>query len=260
MLALTYVQCVSPRYLEVPSNGQVNRSGALLAQAMSDPTLSLVDVDRVAEAYEVVTRYRSAHAAPMNSIAMGLRSMVRTATGTPQPAVSQRLKRVPRIVRKIHRMEGQPGGGTNLARLEDIGGVRAVLDSMDDLKRVLDRLERTWGHSIKRQRDLIADPRDIGYRAHHLVVERRDRRIEVQLRTVGQQAWADAIEALDSRRGLNLKDGVGPQSLVEYFRTASDFIYHDDLGLPVPAELVARLNAATDRVVDEGYYTRRRNS
>jgi ppGpp synthetase/RelA/SpoT-type nucleotidyltranferase len=255
---MTYVHSMAPRYIAVPSNGQVNRSGALLARAMVNEPATEAEWEEIVRAYDVVTLFRSAHAAPMNSVAMGLRSMVRTATGTDRPAVSQRLKRVPRIIRKIHRMDGQPDGSTNLARLEDIGGVRAVLDSLEDLHRVRERLERTWAGSIKRQRDLITEPRDIGYRAHHVVVERRDRRIEVQLRTVGQQRWADAIEALDSRRGLNLKDGIGPQALVEYFRAASDFIYHEDQGQVVPADLASRLTAATERVIDEGYYSRRR--
>lgn len=251
---------MAPRYVETPSNGEINRAGDLLAAYDPTALVTTADIEALSAAFDTVDQFRRAHAAPMNSIAMGLRSMVRTATGEPHPLVSQRLKRIPRIIRKVRRMEGQPGGPTRLARLEDIGGVRAVVFGIRDLHHVLARIERNWGAQITRRRDLIASPRAIGYRAHHVVVERRGRRIEVQLRTYRQQRWADAIEAMDSRHNLNLKDGTGPESLVEYFQAASDYLYHEDHDLEIPTELQQRVDNATNAVVEAGYYSRRRSS
>lgn len=73
---------------------------------------------------------------------------------------------------------------------------------------------RYWKPHLKRDpRDYIEFPKAIGYRAVHFVVTRDDRAIEVQLRTRGQQQWADAVEAIDARIDLSLKDGVGPERL-----------------------------------------------
>ncbi len=124
---------------------------------------------------------------------MGLRSMVQTADCP--VAVSQRLERLTRIVRKLSRIEGM-----NLARLEDIGGCRAVLPTAADLERVKGRLVDRWSRPeattrIVRQRPYTVTPQVMGYRAHHIIVERAGRRIEIQLRTAGQQEWANAVEA-----------------------------------------------------------------
>lgn len=123
--------------------------------------------------------------------------------------VSQRLKRMPRLIRKLDRKEG-----SKLARLEDIGGCRAVLATGQELERVHRRLKKRWAGQIVRERDYIAEPKSTGYRAVHLVVLRDERRIEVQLRTTSQQAWADAIERADARLGMTLKDGEGPAEMV----------------------------------------------
>jgi ppGpp synthetase/RelA/SpoT-type nucleotidyltranferase len=165
--------------------------------------------------------------------------------------VSQRLKRLPRIVRKLDRMSS-----TNLARLEDIGGCRAILADGPALTRVETRLRRNWGTSIVRDRNYIDSPKDIGYRAVHLVIERDDRRIEVQLRTRGQQEWAEAIEAIDARRGLTMKDGEGPPELITYFGLAGRVIHAREYGLELDWEIFQDFVQARQAVIRAGYYDR----
>jgi len=144
--------------------------------------------------------------------------------------------------------------GTNLARLEDIGGCRAVLQDGEELRRVLRRMRRRWNDTIVRNRDYVTAPKAIGYRPVHLVVERDGRRIEVQLRTRGQQSWADAIETADTRLGMNLKDGEGPDLMVRYFAAAGELIYQREYGLPPTADLLTEFRAARAAVIEAGYY------
>lgn len=182
--------------------------------------------------------------------------MVRTERAV-EVVVGQRLKRVPRIVRKLQRTVGSESGRTALARLEDIGGVRAILRDGGELDRVRLRLERRWGSSFRRQRDYIKNPKDIGYRAVHLVVVRDDCAIEIQLRTRGQQQWADAAEAADARhgpRGVNLKDNEAPVEMLEYFSAAGEVIYHREYGIAMSSELTRRFDAARRAVIAAGYY------
>jgi len=237
----------------LPSKGHINRCGEYLADGhRREYPVDWYDDERFAEAYAVISAFRAAHQRPLGSVTVGLRQIVSSETSG-APLVSQRLKRVPRIIRKLARMEK-----TNLARLEDIGGCRAVLDDAQALGRVRSHVEKTWGNNIVRRRDYVTDPNGMGYRAFHLTVERGVRRIEVQLRTQGQQSWANAIESADSAHNLTLKDGIGPESMLEYFNAAGDVIYHQEYGLALPDTLRSRLNDATDRVIKEGYYSRRR--
>ena len=234
----------------MPSKGEINRCGYYLVRVYKDP--DNMDWDTFMQAVGVVDDFRAAHQRALGLVTMGLRSMVRTEGFGDPPLVSQRLKRLPRIVRKLARM-----GNSDLARLEDIGGCRAVLPTAAAVEAVKARLESRWGDNIKRRREYLASPNAAGYRAHHFVVQRKDRRIEVQLRTVGQQAWANAVEAMDSRRGLNLKDGTGPESLLEYFTLASKMIYSSEYDVPLDDGDAEAFELARRRVVNEGYYKRK---
>jgi len=244
--------------IDLPSKGEINRCGELLSAAweadFSNDFLTLHGMDKFEHAIRVLSDFRAAHQYPLTKATMGLRSMV--STEGCQIVVSQRLKRLPRIIRKLHRMPG-----SNLARLEDVGGCRAVLTDLDELYRVQRRLKRNWdgrgGRSkIVRERDYIADPKDIGYRAIHVVVERDGRRIEVQLRTERQQRWADAVETIDARLNMTVKDGLAPDSMIEFFAVAGNVQYVLDCG-EIPADdMMRRLQTARERVVSGGYYAR----
>lgn len=238
-----------------PSRNKINKCGELVRRvAYEHEFVSDAELD---EALQVIHDFREAHAYPLLKIRNGLTSMVRTECA--DDVIGQRLKRVPRIIRKLQRTVGSPTGRTMLARLEDIGGVRAVLRDGDELNRVRRRLEKNWKHQFRREpRDYIEYPKDIGYRAVHFVVVRDDRAIEVQLRTRGQQQWAEAAEAADARlahRGVNLKDGEAPPEMLEYFASTGELIYRREYGLLVPSELLERVQVAREAVITERYYS-----
>lgn len=243
------------------SKGEINRCGErlaanhrLLQQGEFREYLTRVNEEDSRAAYRVVDHFRAAHQKPLSVSSVGLRQFVNTALGQP-PLVSQRLKRLPRIIRKLANMQN-----SNLARLEDIGGTRAVVPTLEDQQKLCAHIEQRWEHLIKRDRDYVHQPKTTGYRARHYVVERYGRRIEIQVRTRAQQTWANAIEQADSRFNLTLKDGVGPQSMLDYFSAAGGMLYHDEAGLARPTELIDRFEAATDAVIADGYFVRRRGS
>jgi predicted nucleic acid-binding Zn ribbon protein len=68
-------------------------------------------------------------------IESGCTSRVATAGCSDVSRISQRLKRIPTILDKLHREPGM-----NLGRMEDIGGCRAVLRDLDEVYRVLGRI------------------------------------------------------------------------------------------------------------------------
>ncbi|MDU0327222.1 RelA/SpoT domain-containing protein [Microbacterium sp. KSW2-21] len=252
-----------PEYREMPkvSKSEINRCGDYLARlhrlrALDDSTGydEAYDADQMAYATQLVDDFRAAHQKPLSITSVGLRQFVNTTLGT-TPVVSQRLKRLPRIVRKLANM-----GSSNLARLEDIGGTRAVVPGLREQEALCAHIERRWGHSIRRTRDYVDDPKATGYRARHYVIEKEGRRVEIQVRTRRQQVWANRIEQTDSRLGTSLKDGKGAQSLLEYFTAMGAMLYFQETNTTPTPELAQQLQAAENAVVSEGFFVRRGES
>lgn len=234
----------------LPSRTYIDKCGWALVdywhgRPMQTPIPSIAEADAIA----VLNAFRRAHESPLLRIRIGLAGFART-VGVPG-VVTQRLKRRPRIVRKLARLRN-----SRLSRLQDIGGCRIVFRTPEDLARVRRHLEKTWGDNIIRTTDHVTQPNHAGYRAIHIVVERDGRHIEVQLRTRGQQQWADAVEAADSRHTLTLKDGTGPPEMMEYFIAASDMIHASEYGEPITPAMSDRFRAARNVVVRRGYYRR----
>jgi ppGpp synthetase/RelA/SpoT-type nucleotidyltranferase len=147
--------------------------------------------------------------------------------------VSQRLKRLHRIAEKLVRADFRG----RLSQMEDIGGCRAVVQSLDHLLRLRDRVTARWAATMRAEsaRDYVASPKADGYRAVHLVVERDGLLVEVQLRTHRQHLWATNVERLEARVGRPLRGGHASERMGEALRGLSEALAMLDRGLPVPA-------------------------
>lgn len=234
---------------EIPTKSQLNKCGKLLARHQRGDAVAQNASDAQLEhAKDQVRAFRAAHSTPMLKTRIGMTSFIRTSTGA-DPVVSQRLKRVPRIIRKLSRKQG-----SNLASLQDIAGVRAVLETPRQVEQVLAHMHRRWGSRIDHVDDRVASPHEIGYRAIHVIVVRDGLNVEIQLRTRQQQSWADLVEATDAFHALNLKDGYGPPVLMEYFSTLGEFYYRHEYGEPITMDLIDKLMQAQDAAVDANYF------
>lgn len=178
----------------------------------------------LALAGEVAYHFRSCHAYPLQKVTVGLRSAVATETSR-SPVVAQRFKRFPSMLKKLLRYPDM-----SLARMQDIGGCRAILLNGDEVRRVLRRIRKNWRPPDNRVKDYIANPAPSGYRGIHVIVERDERLIEVQLRTPMQHEWAIAVERMGSRHGHDLKSGGGPRELLRFFQVASEGMALEERG------------------------------
>lgn len=185
----------------------------------------------------VVEDFRKGFGYPLTKVSSGLRGMVQQVA--PEVLVAQRLKRMTQIIHKLERFPG-----TNLARMEDIGGCRAVVETSKEIELLLERIERNW--EIVRKRNYVETPKESGYRAIHLVTERDGHRIEVQLRTKGQQAWANVVEKIGARYQVPLKDEIGPEELIHWLRLAAENIAYKERGEKPPASFGVKFSAALD--------------
>jgi ppGpp synthetase/RelA/SpoT-type nucleotidyltranferase len=97
--------------------------------------------------------------------------------------------------------------------------------------------------------DYVETPRSTGYRAIHVVTFVENlRRVEIQLRTPGQNVWADTVEKWSDRLGYDLKNGDGPRELVHYFEMAAYRIACEERGETVEPDFGRRFDAARAEV------------
>jgi ppGpp synthetase/RelA/SpoT-type nucleotidyltranferase len=220
------------------TKGQINRAGVLLLdlgeRMQRDGTKRAVtdsDERKLDDAWEALTWWRSLHARPLSTVAANLRYHVDRGDARVRGRieVAQRLKRLDTLVGKLGRERG------SVAQMQDIGGVRAVLPSLRHVYVVRRRLLKSW--VIIRERDYIAQPKSSGYRALHLIVRRMGFPIEVQLRTIGQDVWANQVEETGRQVGLDLKFGAGNKHLDSMFLAMAELIARFDRAELSPDEL-----------------------
>lgn len=200
------------------SRGRVDAAGiALLSPAGT--------YDRDAE-LSIMNNWRSAHSYPLQIIKMTLSNRAKKIQA--DAIVAQRLKRLSSIEAKLARNLKM-----KLSQMQDIGGCRAVLDSVDGVNSLVQAYETGWAKNPKgrceflRKKDYIASPKSDGYRSIHLVykygspVKHRQvyngLRIEIQLRSRFQHAWATAVETVSTFTSQALKSNVGSDSWKRFF-------------------------------------------
>jgi len=119
-----------------------------------------------------------------------------------------------------------------LARMQDIGGLRAIVQDARELSMLHeDYMSTHFLHVLKRKNDYVAQPKDDGYRSIHLVYRYQNKRqpiynglhIELQLRTKVQHAWATAVETIGTFLNQALKSGEGEEKWREFFLLASGY-------------------------------------
>jgi ppGpp synthetase/RelA/SpoT-type nucleotidyltranferase len=136
-----------------------------------------------------------AHEAPMLEVARVLREDLGL-------EATHRLKTQGTLIDKLKREK------SNLAKVDDIAGVRLppVADRVEQDEVVARIVERFPDHEVKDRR--VDDSH--GYRAVHVIVRVDGRRVEVQIRTKFQDAWAQIVERFADSVGRGIRYGDAP--------------------------------------------------
>lgn len=148
---------------------------------------------------------------------------------------TSRLKTVKPIIEKLVRER------TRLNTMEDIAGARIVITQQDDLVRQIQ-----GSFDSTRVRDRRADPSH-GYRAVHVIVTIDDFPVEVQVRTVLQDLWAEGLEALADRWGRQIRYDELPDRAEESFYDEDN---EDNPTGPTRSEVVAVLVDVSRKIAD----------
>jgi ppGpp synthetase/RelA/SpoT-type nucleotidyltranferase len=169
--------------------------------------------DEAESAYDIVSNWRSAHNYPLNDVQKDLRKRARKID--PSSIVVQRIKRISSIRAKIVRYPTM-----RLSMMQDIEGCRAVMNSVQQVRDLVkSRKECGILHKLTAEDDYIASPQRSGYRGVHLVYryfsdsdktkDWKGLKVEMQLRTNLQHAWATAVETVGTFTNQALKSSQG---------------------------------------------------
>lgn len=205
----------SPEY----TKREINAAGSAIRNG------NLSSADRTA-ALKVIDNWRAAHAYPLHVFYMNLRDKAGSRNDI---LVAERLKRLESIVSKL-----QLEDGMQLYRMQDLGGCRMVLPTLDEVYQYSDNIQNSHiRHELKKANDYIHNPKSSGYRSLHLVyrfyTESKTKEIynqypmliELQFRTHLQHIWATALETIGLFTNQALKAGQGNEEILRFFAVVS---------------------------------------
>lgn len=204
---------------------QVDSAGDVLSAPLEE-----VDIVKYNAALDVINNWRSSHSCPLQSTKMTL--LVRAKKIDKQSLIAQRIKRIRAIAVKLRRNPNM-----KLSKMHDIGGCRAVMRSVGQAEELVAYYEKATaknkfrGGEFVKKYDYIGSPKADGYRGLHLVYKYRSEsealkmfnglRIEIQIRSKLQHAWATAVETVDAFTGQALKSNFGEESWKRFFALVS---------------------------------------
>jgi len=207
---------------------------ASAGDVLVDKKCSADDYDR---ALDVVNNWRSCHAFALNTLQMNLRR--KASAMDVNATIAQRIKRLPAIIHKLDRLRW-----LRLSKIQDIGGCRGILSNVRQVNKLRDEFVNGSGmqHILITQDDYITNPKKTGYRGIHLVYEYRSKRnslhngrkIEIQLRSRLQHAWATAVETVGLFSQQYLKSNRGDTRWLRFFSLMGSAMAQREKVSPVP--------------------------
>jgi putative GTP pyrophosphokinase len=144
---------------------------------------------------------------------------------SPIEFVTGRVKPIDSIKKKIVRRGINPD---KLEELEDVAGLRIMVQFVEDVEDVLELLRGREDFTILQERDYITHQKTSGYRSYHVVIEypvetitgRKIVLAEIQIRTLAMNFWA-TIE-----HSINYKyQGEFPDELRERLAVTAQIAY-----------------------------------
>ena len=149
----------------------------------------------------------------------------------PIETIKTRLKSTESIIKKLVRRNFPLTVDSIEANLNDIAGVRVVCSFLEDIYLLADCLLQQYDVKLIQVKDYIKNPKPNGYRSLHLIIEipiflkdeKKDMRVEVQLRTIAMDFWASLDHKLSYKKDIPEEEAkLLRQELLECAQISAD--------------------------------------
>ena len=202
--------------------GEIDRVGELLVPWWKDEAPQPLNLGA---AWGVIHNWRASHAMPLLTFRMGLAQRAKRVE--PRAIIAQRLKRLSSVMNKLAREPRM-----KLSQMQDLGGCRAIVSNITAVERLYELYRDRHDDLFQSEGgmkcyDYIHNPKSDGYRGIHVVGRYNARaekneawnghRIEIQLRSQLQHAFATAVETVTTFTRTPVKFGAGPQEWRRFF-------------------------------------------
>lgn len=198
------------------SRNQINKAGEIV--------MSASDKDKYEDALTKISEWRTLHLAALDALQQEILSLLKV-NGVRSVLTSRRLKRITSILYKLDINPDMRLGG-----MQDIGGLRIVLENIDILKSCMTILTENVPESFDLIKivDYVQEPKESGYRSIHFVYKYKSKdkdvdgaKIELQIRTKLQHSWAMAVETAGLITSTPLKSSLGADEWLDFFKIVS---------------------------------------
>lgn len=149
----------------------------------------------------------------------------------PINSISTRLKRTSSITEKLGRLNQPFSIESIVENISDVAGVRVICSYIDDIYTIANALLKQDDITLVVRKDYIANPKPNGYRSLHLIVkvpvffadQKRDMKVEVQIRTIAMDFWASLEHQLKYKQDI-----PNQQEIIAQLKTCADVINATD--------------------------------
>lgn len=150
----------------------------------------------------------------------------------PIEMIKSRVKKPISIVEKLTR-RGLPVSLESMVdNLDDVAGIRVICSFVDDIYAVANMLVSQDDITVVAIKDYIKHPKPNGYRSYHLIIEvpvffseeKKNMRVEVQIRTIAMDFWASLDHQLKYKKDM----GDAADIISEELRQCAEVIAETD--------------------------------
>lgn len=139
----------------------------------------------------------------------------------PISSIRTRLKSIQSIQGKLSRKNLDMSLHSIEDNLRDVAGVRVVCSFQEDVYTLAEALLNQDDITLIERKDYIAEPKENGYRSLHLIVEvpiflaseKRQMKVEIQLRTIAMDCWASLEHQLRYKKERNFTPSMAEELL-----------------------------------------------
>ena len=129
----------------------------------------------------------------------------------PIESIKSRTKSMESLAKKIRDKNIPLSIGAIEENINDIAGVRVICSFCEDIYMLADCLLKQDDITLIEMKDYIKNPKPNGYRSLHLIIsvpiflkdEKRDMKVEVQLRTIAMDFWASLENKIRYKKNLS---------------------------------------------------------